>query len=120
MKTHHNLFTTLAMTAKSNIKEFEVEEVKNISGSILIDVREESEWKTGCLPNAIHLSKGVIERDIEKIIPDTNTAIVLYCSGGYRSAIAAESLQQMGYKNVVSMKGGTTAWIQAGFELEIK
>ncbi len=81
----------------------------------LVDVREESEWNAGHLPSAIHLSKGVIERDIERTIPDRSAEIVLYCGGGYRSALAADNLQKMGYQNVVSMDGGYSGWHQAGF-----
>jgi rhodanese-related sulfurtransferase len=81
-------------------------------------VREESEWGNGHLPQAIHLSKGVIERDIEKAIPDMNAEIVLYCGGGYRSALAADNLQKMGYRNVWSMAGGFGGWCQAGQAVE--
>ena len=80
----------------------------------LVDVREESEFAAGRLPGAIHLGKGVIERDIEKTIPDVDAEIVLYCGGGYRSALAADALQIMGYKNVISMDGGFRGWKEAG------
>jgi rhodanese-related sulfurtransferase len=85
---------------------------------ILVDVREESEFAKDHLPGAIHLSKGVIERDIEQAVPDLDAAVVLYCSGGYRSALAADSLQKMGYKNVLSMDGGIRAWREKGFPLD--
>jgi rhodanese-related sulfurtransferase len=77
-------------------------------------VREESEWANGHVTDAIHLGKGIIERDIDKLIPDPNTKIVLYCGGGYRSALAADNLQKMGYTNVESMDGGFRGWEEAG------
>ena len=84
----------------------------------LIDVREESEWAAGHIPGAVHVGKGVIERDIEGLIPETSTPIVLYCGGGYRSALAADNLQRMGYENVISMDGGFSGWREAGFPVE--
>lgn len=84
----------------------------------LVDVREESEFAAGHLPGAVHLGKGVIERDIEKAIPDTAAPIVLYCGGGFRSALAADNLQQMGYTDVLSMDGGYSAWVKAGHPLQ--
>jgi len=78
-------------------------------------VREESEWARGHLPGAIHLGKGVIERDIEQRVPEKNAPLVLYCGGGFRSALAAENLQKMGYTNVVSMDGGWRGWTEAGY-----
>lgn len=122
MKTHFPLFLSLANEAKAHVKEIDVNEANHclIDGkTIFIDVRETQEWEAGHLPNAIHLSKGVIERDIEKTIPDTQTPLVLYCSGGYRSAIAALNIQKMGYKEVCSMKGGTTAWLAEGYEFTL-
>ena len=82
---------------------------------ILVDIREESEWARGHVPSAIHLGKGIIERDIEKAIPDKSRPIVLYCGGGFRSALAADNLQKMGYRNVISMDGGWRGWTEAGF-----
>jgi rhodanese-related sulfurtransferase len=79
-----------------------------------VDVREESEWANGHITDAIHLSKGIIERDIAKLIPDSNSKVILYCGGGFRSALAADNIQKMGYSNVESMDGGYTAWQQAG------
>jgi rhodanese-related sulfurtransferase len=84
----------------------------------LVDVREESEWAKGHLPHAIHLGKGVIERDVEERIPDVNAPIILYCGGGYRSALAADNLQKMGYTNVWSMDGGWRGWTGAGHPVE--
>jgi len=85
---------------------------------VLIDVREESEFGTGRIPGAKHIGKGVIERDIEEIIPDPATPLVLYCGGGYRSALAAHNLQLMGYTNVVSMDGGFRGWKESGLEID--
>jgi rhodanese-related sulfurtransferase len=85
---------------------------------VLIDVREESEWTAGHAAGAIHLGKGVIERDIETKIPDKQTAMVLYCGGGFRSALSADALQQMGYTNVISLDGGWRAYQQSGLPIE--
>jgi rhodanese-related sulfurtransferase len=82
---------------------------------IIIDTREDNEWARGHIPNAVHLGKGVIERDIEKAIPDKDATLVLYCGGGYRSALAADNIQKMGYRNVISMDGGWRGWTEAGF-----
>jgi len=84
----------------------------------LIDVREDGEWERGHLPGARHLGKGIIERDIEHTIPDLNAEILLYCGGGYRSALAADALQRMGYTNVISMDGGYRGWVEAGHPVE--
>ena len=81
---------------------------------MLVDVREESEWATGHLPGAIHMGRGIIERDIEAKMPDTGTKMILYCGGGFRSALSADNLQKMGYSNVESMDGGWKGWIGAG------
>ncbi len=98
-----------------NVKEISVDEVATQRAQLLlIDVREDSEWSAGHIPGAIHLSKGIIERDIEKIVPDKTAKIVLYCGGGYRSALAADSLQKMGYADVRSMAGGWRAWCEKG------
>ena len=81
---------------------------------ILVDTREDSEWANGHMPGAIQLGKGVIERDIEQAVPDTKTKLILYCGGGFRSALAADNLQKMGYSNVESMDGGWKGWVSAG------
>ena len=86
---------------------------------ILIDVREDSEWQQGHLPKALHISKGILERDIEKHVDNRDTHIVLYCGGGYRSALAADSLQNMGYQNVLSMAGGVRTWHEQGLALNL-
>jgi len=119
---HSKRFLAIVTEAKTRIRETIPVRVKaRLDGSekfILVDVREESEWAEGHLPGAIHLGKGVIERDIEKAIPDTAADIVLYCGGGFRSALAADNLQKMGYTNVTSMDGGVRGWKDAGYSLE--
>ncbi len=115
--SHGPRFLEIVDDAKSQIRQNDVISVKGLldEGRVfhLVDVREESEWSAGHLPAAIHLGKGIMERDIEKMIPDLDAEIVLYCGGGYRSALAAHSLQQMGYTNVWSMDGGIRAWCEA-------
>jgi len=116
---HAEGFLTLVREAKKRIKEDDVQTTKKKLDAgekmILVDVREESEWARGHIPNALHLGKGIIERDIEKAIPEKGAVIVLYCGGGFRSALAADNLQKMGYSNVISMDGGWREWTQAGF-----
>ena len=112
---HHSAgFLTLVQDAKSRVREIDIEEYRHkaISGEefLTVDVREESEWGAGHAAGAIHLGKGVIERDIEARIPDKAAALVLYCGGGYRSALAADAIQKMGYSNVVSLDGGWRAY----------
>lgn len=108
-------FLKIVDDARSRIRECTVDDVKARMDAgdrfILVDVREESEWARGHLPGAIHLGKGVIERDIETKIPDPTTPLVLYCGGGYRSALAADNLQKMGYTQVISMNGGYRGWM---------
>jgi rhodanese-related sulfurtransferase len=119
---HSPAFLKLVHDAKSHVKETSVDEVKKRLDRgeklTLIDVREESEFAKGHLPGAIHLSKGVIERDIEKTFPDADKELILYCGGGFRSALAAENLQRMGYKNVVSMDGGWRGWTEKKFSTQ--
>jgi rhodanese-related sulfurtransferase len=116
---HAEGFLNLVRDAKKRIKEEDVQTTKRKLDAgekmILVDVREESEWARGHIPNAIHLGKGIIERDVEKAIPEKGATVVLYCGGGFRSALAAENLQKMGYTNVISMDGGWRDWTQAGF-----
>ncbi|HWP39953.1 MAG TPA: rhodanese-like domain-containing protein [Tepidisphaeraceae bacterium] len=122
MAKHSPRFLQIVNDAKSRIRELSVQEVqrKLDSGQTfhLVDVREESEWAAGHLPGAVHLGKGIIERDIETKIPDTSAEIVLYCGGGFRSALAADNLQKMGYTNVYSMDGGFRGWKDAGLPVE--
>src|SRR5713226_10314457 len=114
---HATRFLALVNDAKSRIRETNVAEVKKRLDAgeklVMVDVREESEWARGHIPGAIHLGKGVIERDIEKKVPDKNATLVLYCGGGFRSALAADSLQKMGYKNAISMDGGWRGWTES-------
>lgn len=121
MAQHAPGFLAIVNDAKSRIRECNVQDVKRWLDArepfYLIDVREESEWSRGHLPAAEHLGKGIIERDVESRYPDKSAKLVLYCGGGYRSALAADNLQKMGYTNVVSMDGGFTGWKDAGFEL---
>ena len=116
---HAPEFLKLVDDAKSRIRETNVQEAKQRldAGELftLIDVREESEWGRGRLPTAVHMGRGIIERDIENTIPDKATPIVLYCGGGYRSALVADNLQEMGYTNVLSMDGGWRGWTEAGY-----
>jgi rhodanese-related sulfurtransferase len=123
MAKHHSpRFLKLVDDSKSRVRETNVEEIKQRLDRgdrfVLIDTREESEWARGHLPGAIHLGKGIIERDIEEKIPDTNTELVLYCGGGFRSALAADNLQKMGYTNVVSRDGGYREWIEKGYPVK--
>ncbi|MFY9531413.1 MAG: rhodanese-like domain-containing protein [Candidatus Acidiferrales bacterium] len=115
---HATGFLKLVNDAKARIKEADFRDVKKRLDArekmILVDTREDSEWVRGHIPGAIHLSKGIIERDIEKTVPDHNAPIVLYCGGGFRSALAADNLQKMGYTNVISMDGGWRGWTEAG------
>jgi rhodanese-related sulfurtransferase len=119
---HSPGFLKIVQDAKSRVRETNVAEVKRRLEAgdkfHLVDVREDSEWAKGHLPGAQHLSKGIIERDIESAIPDKNAEIVLYCGGGFRSALAADNLQKMGYKNVISMDGGWRGWTEAGHPTE--
>lgn len=116
---HAPAFLKLVQDAKTRIRETNTQEVKKRldvgDRLVLVDVREESEWARGHLPGAVHLGKGVIERDIEQRIPDRSAPLVLYCGGGFRSALAADNLQRMGYTNVVSMDGGWRVWTESGF-----
>ena len=119
---HSPAFLKLVEESKSRVRQTDIAEVKRRLDAgdkfHLVDVREDSEWARGRLPRALHLSKGVIERDIEKAIPDKSRPIVLYCGGGFRSALAADNLQKMGYTNVISMDGGWRAWNEAGYPTE--
>jgi len=118
---HAPRFLKIVDDAKSRIKEISIDEVKDkLDGGenfVLVDVREESEFAKDHLPGAIHLGKGVIERDIEARVPDLKTPMVLYCGGGFRSALAADSLQKMGYTSVLSMDGGVRGWREKNLPL---
>ena len=119
MAQHNEGFLKVVNDAKSRVKEEDFRQTKKRLDAgekfVLVDTREDSEWARGHIPSAIHLGRGVVERDIEKTVPDKNAQIVLYCGGGYRSALAADNLQKMGYRNVISMDGGWRGWTEAGF-----
>ena len=119
---HTEAFERICQEARSRVRELTIEEVrqKQQAGENfhLLDVREDHEWEAGRVAGARHLGRGIIERDIEGLIPDYEAEIVLYCGGGYRSALAADNLQKMGYQKVISMAGGIRAWREAGFEEE--
>ncbi len=121
MAKHSPQFLQLVQDAKKRIRETTVEDVKAMLDRKekfhLLDVREDSEWAKDHLPDALHVGKGVIERDIEEKIPDRAAPIVLYCGGGFRSALAADNLQKMGYTNVLSMDGGMRGWREKGYPL---
>jgi rhodanese-related sulfurtransferase len=123
MEIHHSpAFLALVQEAKQRIRQTTVPELKQRVEAkeefLLIDVREDHEWAAGRIPGAIHLSKGIIERDIEEKFPNREAEIQLYCGGGYRSALVADNLQKMGYKRVVSVDGGWRGWTGAGFPVE--
>lgn len=120
----HNIdFLKLVEECRPFVKEISVNEVKiKVDKSeefSLIDVREDHEWTQGRIPTSIHMARGLIERDIEQLIPDKTTPIVLYCAGGFRSVLAAYNLQKMGYTNVASMADGIRSWINLGYELTV-
>lgn len=118
---HSPGFLRIVEDAKRRVREVTIDDVKKQLDRgdkfILVDVREESEYAADHLPGAIHLGKGVIERDIEDRVPDHNAALVLYCGGGFRSALAADNLQKMGYKNVLSMDGGVRGWREKSYPM---
>ena len=122
MKSHSSRFLKIVNDVKEGITETNVQEVNDRRDRgddfYLVDVREESEWDKGHITNAIYIGKGVIERDIEKKIDNTDSEIILYCGGGFRSALAADNLQKMGYSNVSSMDGGYSGWVKAGYPTE--
>jgi rhodanese-related sulfurtransferase len=118
---HPPRFLKIVDDAKTRVRETNVESVKKRLDSgdkfVLVDVREESEYAKDHLPGAIHLGRGVIERDIEARVPELNTEMILYCGGGFRSALAADNLQKMGYTNVISMDGGIRDWREKNYPL---
>ncbi|KTC93228.1 rhodanese-like domain-containing protein [Legionella cincinnatiensis] len=122
MKQHSPGFLALVKDSKSRIQEITPQALKEKielqEPMLIIDVRESDEWETGYIPTAIHLSKGIIERDIEKKVPDLNTKMVVYCSGGFRCALVADSLQKIGYTQVYSLDTGLQGWLDAGYSLQ--
>jgi rhodanese-related sulfurtransferase len=119
---HSPEFLALVDDAKTRVKQWDFREVKQRLDAgeefLLVDVREDNEWARGYLPGAVHLGKGIIERDIVESVPDKTSTLVLYCGGGFRSALVADNLQKMGYTNCISMDGGWRAWTGAGFPTE--
>ena len=121
-KQHTPGFLKIVADAKSRVRECTVEDVKRRLAAgeklLLVDVREESEYAAGHAPGAMHIGKGVMERDVEMKIPDAATEVILYCGGGFRSALAADNLQKMGYTNVISMDGGWRDWTAKGLPVQ--
>ncbi len=119
---HNPGFLNLVNDAKSRVKEMDIDGYKRLRESgephILVDTREDSEWAAGHVKGAVHMSKGVIERDVETKVPDKSAKLVLYCGGGFRSALVADNLQKMGYTNPISLDGGWRALKDSGLELE--
>jgi rhodanese-related sulfurtransferase len=122
MAQHNPGFLNLVNDAKSRVKEIDLEGYKKMRADgaphILVDTREDSEFAAGHVKGAVHMSKGVIERDIETKVPDKSATLVLYCGGGFRSALVADNLQKMGYRNPISLDGGWRALKESGLELE--
>ncbi len=121
-KHHSEGFVKIVENAKTRIQEISIEQYQTMLNSgdagQLVDVREDTEWSAGHARGAVHLGKGVIERDIETVFPDKDTKLVLYCGGGYRSALAADGIQRMGYRNVLSLEGGWRAILMAELPVE--
>ena len=119
---HNPKFLEIVNDAKSRVKEIDIEGYRRMMKSgephLLVDVREDNEWAAGHAAGAVHLGKGIIERDIEAQAPAKDTKLVLYCGGGFRSALAADNLQKMGYTHAISLDGGWKAWQQAGLPVE--
>jgi rhodanese-related sulfurtransferase len=119
---HNPGFLKLVSEAKARVQEIDIEGYKEVrergEAHVLVDTREESEWAAGHVAGAVHLSKGIVERDIETQVPDKDTKLVLYCGGGYRSALAADNLRQMGYRHAISLDGGWRALKESGLPLE--
>ena len=119
---HSPGFLKLVDAAKARIRQTDIDGCKRMAENgqpfLLIDIREDSEWAAGHAVGAMHLGKGIIERDIEKAVPDKTATMILYCGGGYRSALAADALQQMGYENVISLDGGWRAWQAANLPID--
>ena len=119
---HSPGFLKLVNEARSRVKEVTIDQARtclaNNPKAVLIDVREDHEWQTGHAAQAVHLGKGILERDLEKIFPDPDTEIIMYCGGGYRSALTADAAQRMGYRNVHSLIGGYKALVEANWPMK--
>lgn len=120
--SHSPAFLALIQSVRTDVRDVSVQQTRDLLHNDpalhLLDVREDTEWDAGHVAGAVHVGKGVIERDIEDKIPDKNAEIILYCGGGFRSVLAADALQKMGYKNVASMAGGWREWKAAGAPVE--
>jgi len=120
--THSPEFLKLVNDAKSRVAEIDIEKYKQMAAAgephILVDTREDNEWAAGRVAGAVHLGKGIIERDIEARVPDKSTTLILYCGGGFRSALVADNLQKMGYTHAISLDGGWRALKESGLKLE--
>jgi rhodanese-related sulfurtransferase len=121
-KHHNEAFLNLVNDAKTRVRQIDIDEFQKMRTAgdpyLLVDVREDNEWNAGHAAGSVHLGKGIIERDIETKVPDKDTTMILYCGGGFRSALAADALQNMGYKNPISLDGGWRAYTQAGLPVE--
>ena len=121
-KEHNPGFLKLVNEAKSRVQEIDIEQYQQMTKAgeahVLVDTREDNEWAAGHVAGAVHLGKGIIERDIETKVPDKDTKLVLYCGGGFRSALVADNLQQMGYTNAISLDGGWRAYTGSGLPVE--
>ncbi len=119
---HNEAFLALVNDAKTRVRQIDIDGYRRLQESgepfILVDVREDGEWASGHAAGAVHLGKGIIERDIESRVPDKDATLVLYCGGGFRSALAADSLEKMGYRRAISLDGGWRAWQEAGLPVE--
>jgi len=119
---HSPAFLAIVNDAKSRVRQIDIDGYRRMHAAgephVLVDVREDNEWQAGHAAGAVHLGKGIIERDIETQVPDKHACLVLYCGGGYRSALAADNLQKMGYTNAISLDGGWKAWQKAGLPVE--
>jgi len=120
--THSPEFLKLVNDAKSRVREIDIEQYKQMATAgephLLVDTREDNEWAAGHVAGAVHLGKGIIERDIETKVPDKSTKLILYCGGGFRSALVADNLQKMGYTNAISLDGGWRALKESGLKLD--
>jgi rhodanese-related sulfurtransferase len=123
-KKHSEAFQNIVNDSRARVEELDVHQVKTMIDTgedfVFVDVREDREFNVDSCAGSVHIGKGVIERDIEKVVPDQGARLILYCGGGYRSALAADNVQRMGYHRVASMDGGIRRWREAGYPLDIR